>query len=437
VVYGVIPPIVNLRAFYLTFRQGVIVYLLIRLVSFVLLLILLSACAMTTVSPPTTAPARQPYPLTQPIVAGDIFHLPSGYRVTHATVVDHAVRAQVIYVGETHDNPASHRIQEDILRALAASNPDKVALAMEMFTPSQQPVLDQWSAGKLSEKEFLRQVDWYSTWRIDFALYRDLLLFCRDQGIKILALNAEPATRQLLSRTAIEDLSVEDQARLPEMDFDDPHYRAMLTAFLSGHPMGHGDLSAFERVQTLWDESMAANLADYLSTQDSAHQVMVVAGGNHIQYGFGIPRRLFRRLPVSYLLIGTTETEESKKLNPDRIMNVDAPEHPLLPYHFLYVTDYEQLPRAGVKLGVIVAQETLPQQGVLINKLLPDSAAAEYDLRSGDILLRIDGVILTDRLDLTYALSDKQVGDRATIELLRDDREIVIEIEFTAENQHL
>jgi uncharacterized iron-regulated protein len=410
------------------------VYLLIRLVSFVFLLILLSACAMTNITTQTTT-ARHPYPLPQPIIAGDIFHLPSGYRVTHETVVDHALRAQVIFVGETHDNPASHHVQEAILRDLARSNPGQVALGMEMFTPSQQPTLDKWSAGELGEKEFLRQVDWYSTWRIDFAHYRDLLYFCRDQGIKVLALNAEAGTRQLLSRTAIAELTVEDQARLPEMDFDDPHYRAMLAAFMSGHPMGQGNISGFERVQTLWDETMAANLADYLRPRESTHQVMVVAGSNHIQYGFGIPRRLFRRLPVSYLLIGTTETDESKKLNPERIMNVDAPELPLLPYHFLYITDYQELPRAGVKLGIIVTPENSAKQGVLINKLLPDSAAAAHDLRSGDILLRIDGEILTDRLDLTYALAGKQIGDMATFELLRDNREITIEVEFTAENQ--
>lgn len=412
-------------------------YLLIRFVSIAFVLIVLNACAMTTVPPQAAANAQQPYSLSPPIVAGDIFHLPSGYRVTHETVVDHALRVQVIYVGETHDNPASHRVQEEILRALAASNPGKVALGMEMFTPSQQPILDRWSAGELSEKDFLRQVDWYSTWKMDFALYRDLLLFCRDQGIKILALNAEPLTRQLLSSTAMEDLSSEDLAQLPDMNFDDPHYLAMLNAFMSGHPMGHGNIRGFARVQTLWDESMAANLADYLTARDAHHQVMVVAGGNHIQYGFGIPRRLFRRLPVSYLLIGTTETEEAKKRHPDRMMNIDAPEHPLLPYHFLYVTDYEELPRAGVRLGVMVTQATSPQQGVLINKLIPDSAAATHDLRSGDILLRVDEEILTDRLDLTDALASKQVGDTATFRLLRDGREIVIEVEFTAENQQL
>jgi uncharacterized iron-regulated protein len=411
------------------------VYLLTRFASFVFLLMMLSACSMTTVNHKPAANAQQPYLLPQPLVDGDIFHLPSGYRVSHETVVDHAVRAQVIYVGETHDNPASHRVQEAILRALAGSNPGRVALGMEMFTPSQQPVLDKWSAGELSEKEFLRQVDWYATWRIDFALYRDLLTFCRDQGIKILALNAEPSIRKLLSRTAVEDLSLEDQARLPEMDFNDPHYRSMLTAILSGHPMGHGDTNGFERVQTLWDETMAANLADYLTSQGSSHQVVVVAGSNHINYGFGIPRRLFRRLPVNYLLVGTTETEEAKQLNPDRMMNVQTPEIPLLPYHFLYVSNYEPLPRTGVKLGVIVTPEEVSRQGVMISKLLPDSAAAAHDLRSGDILLRIDGQSLGDRLDLTYALADKDIGDTATFDVLRDNTEIRIEVKFTAENQ--
>ncbi len=406
---------------------------LIRLTPVLFLLILLSACTMTTVSQQIALTAQQPYPLAQPFVAGDIFHLPSGYRVTHETVVDHARRAQVIYVGETHDNPAAHLIQEKLLRALAGDNPGRVTLAMEMFTPSQQTVLDRWSAGDLSEKDFLKQVGWYSTWNMDFALYRDLLVFCRDQKIRVLALNAEATTRQLLSKTAIEDLSSQDRERLPEMDFDDPHYQAMLDAFLDGHPMGKGHSSGFKRVQTLWDETMAANLADYLNAKEADHQVVVIAGNNHIQFGYGIPRRLFRRLQASYLLIGTTETEESKILNPDRIMNVETPDHPLLPYHFLYVIDYEPLPQTGVKLGIIVSPGT--SSGVVINKVMPGSAAATHGLRIGDILLRIDGEILTDQAGLTYELARKQIGDNATLAVLRDHEEIVIAVEFSPENQ--
>lgn len=406
---------------------------LTRLAPVLFLLILLSACTMTTMPRQTVATAQQPYPLTQPLIAGEIFHLPTGYQVAHETVVDHARRAQVIYVGETHDNPAAHRVQEEILQALARSNPGRVTLAMEMFTPAQQPILDRWSAGDLNEKDFLKQVGWYSTWKMDFAHYRNLLHFCRDQGIRVLALNAEATTRQLLSKTAIADLPAQDREQLPEMDFDDPHYQAMLDAFQDGHPMGKENSGGFKRVQTLWDETMAANLADYLNPKEADHQVVVIAGNNHIQFGFGIPRRLFRRLPASYLLIGTAETEEAKKINLDRIMNVETPDHPLLPYHFLYVIDYEELPQTGVKLGVVISPGT--NGGVVINKLLPDSAAAAYDLRSGDILLQVDGEILTDPADLTYELAHKQIGDTATFDVLRDHVEIVITVEFSPENQ--
>lgn len=393
--------------------------------------LLLKACTMTSAP---VSPQQYPYSLPQTVTAGEIFHVPTGYRVQQEVVIDHARRTQVVYVGETHDSPAAHRIQEELLQALTAGNPGKVALAMEMFTPSQQAVLDRWSAGELSEKELLQQVDWYSTWGIDFALYRDLLLFCRDHGIKILALNVERNIRDAVSKSPADELPPEIRDQLPEMDFDDPYYNAMIAAFHAGHPMDQRRIDGFRRVQTLWDESMAARLADYLRAKGEDHQVMVVAGGNHIQYGFGIPRRLFRRFPASYLLIGTTETKESQALDPTRIMNVENPDHPLLPYHFLYVTTYEKLPRTGVKLGVMVTAEV--PQGVLIRSVVPDSTAAQYNLQVGDLLLNIDDEPLTDTYDLIYTLKQKQIGDTVTIELLRGDEKISLEVEFTTENQH-
>ncbi len=406
-------------------------HLLIRLFAVIPFLLLLKACAMP---PDPGYESQQPYyPLPEELTAGDIFHLPTGYQVTHDAVIDHARRAQVVYVGEIHDNLSAHHLQVDILKSLTATNPGKVTVAMEMFTPSQQSVLDRWSAGELSEKEFLKQVDWYATWGVDFDLYRDLLLTCRDQGIKILAVNAERPVREALSRTPIEELPDQLRQRLPEMNFSDPHYHAMVTAFAAGHPMGQFESDGFLRVQTLWDETMAANLADYLLSQGEDHQVMVVAGNNHIQYGFGIPRRLFRRLPVSYLLIGTTETAVSAHSDPDRVMNINSPEHPLLPYHFLYITDYEPLPRSGVRLGVVITSDS--ESGVLIEKVLPGSVAAQEGFQPGDRLLSLDQEPLEDTFDLIHALRQKQIGSTAALLLLREQKEITVMIEFTAENQ--
>jgi uncharacterized iron-regulated protein len=391
----------------------------------------LFGCQPPRLQPPDNP--QQPYPPPSPMVVGDILHLPTGYPVTHETVIDHARRVQVVFVGETHDNPAAHRVQENILRDLARHNPGQVTLAMEMFTPAQQEVLDRWSANQLTEKDFLREVKWYSSWRIDFALYRDLLHLCREQGIKILALNAEPELKQKLSSTPIEALSAEEQDLLPELDFNDPYHEKMLNAFHAAHPMGERDFSGFRRVQVLWDETMAENLAAYLADQGPDHQVMVVAGSNHIRFGIGIPRRMFRRLPASYLLIGTTEIEGPGTLDAARQMDVNQPDYPLLPYHFHYHTSYENLPASGVKLGVII--EPGPAGGVLIERLLPGSAAEEHGLKAGDLLLQIEDESLSEPFDLIYALQQRHSGDRVRLIFERDGERQTLEVLFSAENQ--
>ncbi len=389
---------------------------------------LLMSCA--PISGPLGNP-EQPYPPPRKPQIGDILHLPTGTYVSAADLAASAVRHRVVFVGETHDNPASHRLQEELLKALQQSNPGHLTLAMEMFTPQQQPALDRWSAGFLSEKEFLRQVDWYNTWRINFAFYRPLLTFCRNHQIPVLALNAPADLKQKVSRTPFDQLSPEDRARLPQLDETDPYQRAMAAAVFADHDMGQAMLDGFLRVQTLWDETMAENLANYLKGKDERHQVMVVAGGNHIRYGYGIPRRMFRRLPASYLLVGSTEIEIPADKQ-DRLMDVSPPELPMPPYHYLLHTAYEDLPESGVKLGISFEKTS---SGLVVKGVMPGSAAAEADLRPADIILNLDSDAVTEPFDLVYPLQQKQVGDTAELTLLRNGRTLHRTVVFSETNQ--
>lgn len=279
-----------------------------------------------------------PYPPEREPIVGDILHLPSGFYVNQQAMFEQINRQQVIFVGETHDNPASHRLQEEILQSLQQHNNGNITLAMEMFTPSQQAVLDLWTAGKLAEKEFLQQLNWQQNWRMNFAFYRPLLNYCRDHKIPILALNAENDIKQI-ARKPIADLTPAERNQLPVM-VNDPYQQAMVKAVFGGHKSGHAMPESFRRIQTLWDETMAQNLAKHIATADANEQVMVIAGGNHIRYGFGIPRRLLRRIPVSYILIGSEELDVPADKQ-DRLMNIVKPDYPMLPYHFIKYTAYE------------------------------------------------------------------------------------------------
>lgn len=389
----------------------------------------LTACA-TQPPPGPLGDPENPYPPNRPPEVGDILHIPTGIYVDADTLYDHARRARIIYVGETHDNPASHRIQLAVLRALVATNPDRVSVGMEMFTPQQQSVLDQWSAGVLMEKEFLKAVNWADSWGMNFAYYRDFLTFCKQHRIKILGLNTNRDTRMAVARNPTDALAPEVQAQLPEMDDSDPYHHAMLDAVFADHKMGQGHLDGFKRVQTLWDETMAENAARYLERVSEDHQLLIIAGSKHVSYGFGIPRRLFRRVPDSYLLIGGRELVISEE-HAGKLMNIVKPSYPMPPYHFMVFTEYESLENPGVTLGV--ALENAPN-GLRIVKVLPDSVAESAGLQTDDVLTHLNDSRLTEVFDLTYALSLLREGDAVTLTRERKDVPETLAVTFVTDD---
>lgn len=399
---------------------------------FPLALAVLTLCTLTACAPVGNSPMgdpTNPYPLAAQPKVGEIVHLPTGTLVTQAQVLAVAVDARIVYVGETHDNPASHRLELQLLQGLADLRPGRQALGMEMFARSQQPVLDRWVAGLLDEKSFLRESHWYDNWHMDFAYYRDLLNFARDRHIPIIALNAEKSQVAAVRSKSPDQLPAEERAKLPEMDFTDPYQRSMAAAIFGDHAHGGMVLDGFVRAQTLWDEAMAESVARYLmSPAGKDKHLLVVAGGYHVDYGFGIPRRAFRRFPASYLLVGGREIEIPAGKE-SQMMNVTIPEYPMVPYDFLAFIPYESLPETGIRLGVMV--DSAPGgRGVVIKTVVSGSNAERAGLKEGDVLLALDGEPLADNFDLVYALKRKKAGDHGILKVERQGKPMQVDVLF-------
>jgi uncharacterized iron-regulated protein len=395
----------------------------------------LSLLTMTACS---HAPAKQymgnpqnPYPLSERPKVGEIVHLPTGVKVSLTRMLDIAADARVVYVGETHDNPASHKLELQTLQGMEERHPGKVALGMEMFTRSQQPVLDRWVAGELDEKAFLKSVKWFDSWKMDFDYYRDLLLYARDHHIPVIALNAEKSLVQAVRSNSLEELTAEQKAQLPEMDLNDPYQRGMTAEMFAGHAHGKMHAEGFGRVQTLWDETMAESAARFLASDAGKDRhLVVVAGGNHINHGFGIPRRVFRRIPTSYTLIGGTEIVIAEGKKPE-LMDVELPEFPMPAYDFLAFLSYDALPKQAVLLGVAF-EVAKSGQGLTVTTVAPNSNAERAGVKQGDLLLTLDGVKLADGYDLVYEVKKKKVGDHGLLELERDGKALKLEVTFLA-----
>lgn len=368
-----------------------------------------------------------PYPPQSPPQVGEILHLRSGHFVSAAAMLAAATDSRIVYVAETHDNPASHRLQLDLIRTMVQRYPGRTAVAMEMFTPAQQEILDGWIANTIDEKTFLKS--WYSSWKMDFAYYRDILNYCRDAGIPVLGINAEKALVQAVGRQDFAALTAEEQAQLPAiLDLNDPYHQALTAAIFGGHGAGPM-LAGFQRVQTLWDEAMAENIVRFLSSPpgDDFHLV-VLAGGNHVRNGFGIPRRVFRQLPLSYTLIGNEELEVSEAKKKEVYMDVTLPNFPMPAYDYLVFTRYEELEkRAGVKLGIMLEDK---DGQVVVVGVVPDGAAALGGVKEGDVLRSLDGENIVESFDLIYALQQKKLGETGELTVERDGETLVLDLTY-------
>jgi uncharacterized iron-regulated protein len=373
---------------------------------------------------------ENPYGTLEGAKEGEIFHVPTGIKVTKAQLLDMIAGSQVIYVGETHDNIRAHQVQLDIIRGLAERFPDRVAVGMEFFQRPYQGAMKRWSRDELSERDFLKQSRWYQNWGMDYGYYKPILDYIRERHIPLLALNASAELVKEVRNHGLDGLSEALQNQLPHMDFSDPHHRKLVEAFYKAHPQtSTKSFETFYRVYVLWDEIMAETIANYLTTEEGYDKKMVVlAGGNHLRYGFGIPRRVFRRLPVPYSIVLPMEISipEDKK---DRLMDVSLPEIPLVPANFFWMVTYEDLKGKKVRLGLMFEEA---KGNLKVTKVLDGSLAAKAGIQPGDILVSLDGEDLHEPFDLRYLLGKKRPGDTGRLLIRRENKPLEMTLRFEA-----
>lgn len=373
-------------------------------------------------------PRENPYGTLEGVTVAEVLHVPTGIKVSKAQLLDVIGGSRVIYVGETHDNVCAHQVQLEVIKGLAERFPGKVAVGMEVFQRPYQEAMDQWSRGELSEREFLKRSGWYSNWGMDYGYYRAILEYIREGHIPLLALNAPVDLVKEVRRRGLDGLSKDWQNKLPTMDLSDPHHRKLVEAFYQAHPPTSAkSFDAFYQVYVLWDETMAETVANYLATEEGWHKkVVVLAGGNHIRYGFGVPRRAFRRLPVAYTIVLPMEVSvpEDKK---DRLMDVNLPDIPLAPADFYWMVAYEDLKRKRVRLGLMFEESN---GNLKVTKVVHGSLAATAGVQAGDILVSLDGESLGEFFDLLYLLSQKRPGDVGRLVIQRGNESLEMTLRF-------
>jgi uncharacterized iron-regulated protein len=351
--------------------------------------------------------------LKEPIGPEEILRLPEGDSISFAQLMDELQTEDVIFVGETHDQIEHHVIQMKVLQGLIAKGKE-VAVAMEMFGRLQQPVLDRWREGLLTEERFLEEVKWETTWGMGYHLYQGILDEIRNQRLKVVGLNIERDLVRRVAQSGIKNLSPEDKKKLPEMDLTDRQHRRYVASVYESHQGGAAkDFETFYQAQCLWDEAMAETLSRFFQSPEGKGKIVVVlAGSGHVVLDFGIPKRFSRRSPLSYKTIVLKEWK--KNVEEDLIFLGTS--SPLA--DFLWITRPTPPEAKRPRMGAVLKKKQ-EVEGLWVENVIPESPAEKAGLLPGDQIILVEGKEIAKVKDIHDALSAKGWGREITFTIRR------------------
>ena len=391
--------------------------ILITVFCLITLSVFSSICLAETFSIPNSG---SPYVNLKNAKDNQIIHLPTGISVSVDQLLDTISSSRVIYIGETHDNLEAHRVQLEIIRRLYGKYPGRIAIGMEMFRRSAQGMLDRWHMGTLPDHEFQRL--FRQNWGNSYKTYQTIFNYLKQARIPLIGLKSTEETQNQLRKNSL-DISI--ALGFPEMDLEDVYHKDHTMAVFGGHSGPSGKSTSAYRMMVLWEETMAETVANFLKKDNyNDWKMVVLAGGFHVQYGFGIPKRAFRRIPHDYSIILPTVTHIPKQLE-SRQMEVEVVPIPLYAADFAWKVSYKVLPANRIKLGVFLKEL---ENGLLVKNVGEGSNAAKAGIQKDDVLLQLDGQQLSGQNDLVDRLQLKKIGDKITLKLRRNNKHIEVQV---------
>lgn len=348
-------------------------------------------------------------------LAADMGALETGKTLGIDDVVEKIKSKSVIYVGEVHTSYSHHLAQFEIIRRLYKIR-GKIIIGMEMFQKPFQKYLDKYIKGEIGENEFLKRTEYFTRWRYDYNLYRDILHFARSNRIKVVALNIRGEITRKVSRKGIDSLTPEEKKEVPaDMDLTNREYRESMLRVMRNHSIGSRiDFANFFQAQVIWDESMAHNAVNAMK-ENPGIPIVILAGNGHLQYSWGVPDRVKRLTGADQSVVLLGDQSDIRKSIADFIIYPENVKYP-----------------QSAQLGVYLTESS---GGVLVSKLVRNSPAMKAGVKEKDVILSIDGREIKDVPDLKIILMNKRKGEKVNIKVKRKSdsstlRELILKCEL-------
>jgi uncharacterized iron-regulated protein len=252
--------------------------------------------------------------------------LPHLSRITQAA--DLLSAYDVVVFGEVHRHAGVHHAQMALFRELHARHA-AMSLSMEQFERDQQPVLDEYVAGKIGENTMASRIELWANYGTS---YRPLVEFAKEHKLPVIAANAPAMVVRCVGMEGPEFLGrMKPEQRgwaAAELNLQDGPYKDKFMGFATGDAGHGGDPNAKpdeKRVpspqavrafaaQVTRDDTMAESIADHLQ-KNPGRKVFHLTGRFHSDAFLGTVESLKMRMPTLKIAV-VSPIESGDEANP-------------------------------------------------------------------------------------------------------------------------
>ena len=246
-----------------------------------------------------------------------VYNTRTGQVTTLDAIVTEMQQFDVLFFGEEHNDSVGHYLEAQLLEKMNKAYGSNMALSMEMFDRDVQPVMDEYLAGLIKEKQFNKDARVWSNYRD----YKPMVEYAKEHKLEVVCANAAGRYSSLAVRKGMQglmSLPEESKDHIAPLPFDTasgPYFQKLVDVFT-----GHDSSMTAANVttpgmdmimgQSTWDATMAWSIAEYMKAH-KGNKVFHINGRFHSDEHYAVVTQLHNYRPKAKALVISTGSDEN------------------------------------------------------------------------------------------------------------------------------
>ena len=249
-----------------------------------------------------------------------IYSTKQGKQIDINKLVKDVEHYPVIFIGDHHNTPKTHKFFEQFLQKLAQSGYN-LHLANEWFSPKHNELLKQYTDGKIDSNELKEKREWKKFTKYKWELVQPLYETIKQSNGKLYGINISKKDRAKISLRQFEKMDDTLKLFYDELDLNVSSHKNLIIPYFNHcdkmpKKSDENCQNRMYRVQVAWDTYMANESAKIAKKvlKTKKDKLIIFAGALHVEYGLGIPLRFSRKNNLPFFIISNHKYKDEKNI---------------------------------------------------------------------------------------------------------------------------